>query len=292
MDREPTVLVAEDDPFVRSLIAKVLRSPEYRVVLAEDGAHAWELARDLRPEVIVSDWMMPEMDGVELLRRVKADCTLQHVHFIMVTAREDRRDRVSGLDAGADDYLTKPFDNAELQLRVRAGLRKVMRYLQSVQDSQQDPLTGVSNRRLLEQYLHDVTEGHVPRPQQIVVFMIDGDDFKSINDRYGHAVGDEVLKEVGRMLREHTRSTDLVVRLGGDEFLLLVPDATEEAVERIRARLEQASNQIELSVDGQRVTARFSVGVTTWDPARLTPQDAFTLADREMYRVKAKRKSA
>lgn len=217
--------MAEDDAFFRQILAKRLRAAGHDVVLTANGEEAWHLLRSFSPEVVVTDWMMPRIDGFELCRRIKVDPAFETVYCILLTAKDRTEDKVSGLDVGADDYLLKPCDDDELLARVRAGLRIHRLYQRLEEVSLTDALTGLGNRRSFDQRLAEEVarcrRNHLP----LSLVLLDLDHFKRINDEHGHPAGDAALRAVGHTIQTRMRAGEIAARIGGDEFAVLLPNA-------------------------------------------------------------------
>jgi two-component system, cell cycle response regulator len=249
------ILIAEDDAVSRTILRRAVEKLGHECLAAADGEEAWGLYKE-NPDldVIISDWMMPGVDGLELCRRVRGDGREGYTYFIFLTALGDREHLLQGLEAGADDYLSKPLDRDELGMRLTSALRvtELHRRL-AVQNgeleqlnrmlfeqSRQDPLTSLGNRlRLTEdlQVLQSRTEryGHT-----YAVVLCDVDFFKAYNDRYGHLAGDDVLRRVAATISSGLRTGDTAYRYGGEEFLVVLPEQGAEAAAAITERLRQA----------------------------------------------------
>src|SRR5919108_5995840 len=217
-----TILVIEDHPDQRDLLAIVLQREGYRVVTAANGVEALEKLKQEKVHIALSDIMMPKMDGFELIKNIRSHPALKSVYLILITARIQESDRVRGLDLGADDYITKPFSFSELLARVRVGSR-VVQYQQHLEyQTQVDSLTGLFNRRAFEKKVHEEFERSKRYHNPLSVMILDIDNFKLINDTYGHHGGDAALVKISETLREKTRRSDFPSRFGGEEFVLLL----------------------------------------------------------------------
>jgi diguanylate cyclase (GGDEF)-like protein len=252
--------------------------------LACNGVEALSLFDQYQPRLIISDWSMPEMDGLELCRRIRARSGGNHVHFIMLTMHSSETDLARAFDAGVDDFLAKPFHETAMLTRLRAGLRSVALYSE-ISDRHQgsrqlneqlndlnqrlqrlaitDDLTGLYNRR---QAMHRLEEhwalcDRYQRPVAIVT--LDIDHFKSINDAHGHSAGDVVLAGVADAMRESVRATDTVCRIGGEEFLIILPCQTTQEAERCANRCRQAVASRIFTYNGSTIRATLSAGVAS-----------------------------
>src|SRR5437764_436256 len=222
-----TVLVIEDHPDQRDLLAIVLQREGYRVVTAANGLEALEKLEKESVQIALSDIMMPKMDGFELINKIRSNPAVKHIYLIVITARIQEGDRVRGLDLGADDYITKPFSFSELLARVRVGSR-VVQYQQHLEhQSQIDSLTGLFNRRAFEKKIQEEFERSKRYHHPLSLIILDIDNFKTINDTYGHHGGDTALVKISETLREKTRRSDFPSRYGGEEFVLILPEIHE-----------------------------------------------------------------
>ena len=290
------VLVAEDDPVSARLLEASLVKWGYEVVLTRDGLDALEKLRGPdSPRLTILDWMMPGMDGPDVIRELRKDEQGAYFYAILLTAKDRKEDIVRGLEMGADDYLVKPFDLHELKARVRAGRRilelqaELLRTREALRDqATHDALTRVLNRAGILDFLEKELDRSRRVGTPLAIILTDLDHFKSVNDNYGHLAGDEVLRRVGSQLRAEVRSYDAVGRYGGEEFLTVLPGCNA-AVAGHRAeslRVEVSRNPVEIS-DGLRIEVTLSLGVAT--TAELGLMDSASLlrkADEALYRAK------
>lgn len=290
------ILIADDDPVSSRVLEVFLRKWGYAVVAVADGSDALALleAEDA-PRLAILDWMMPGMEGVEVCRRVRQRSGRAYVYLLLLTARGQKQNLLDGLNSGADDYLSKPFDADELRARLRAGERILAMQDELIaardalhEQATHDALTGLMNRgasvQLLTRELARATRER--RPLGVVIG--DLDHFKNVNDSYGHLAGDAVLQETASRMTSCVRSYDTVARYGGEEFLILVPSASEDIAfrqaERMRVAIESAP--VHTSAGDVPVTASF--GVTSYDGrSSADVTGLLRLADAALYRAKS-----
>jgi two-component system cell cycle response regulator len=265
------ILIADDSIVSRHLLEATLRKWGYEVLVACDGAEALELLqRKDAPNLIILDWMMPGMTGVEVCRRIRERDGEPYTYILLLTSKSQKEDLIEGMDAGADDYITKPFDQNELQVRLRAGTRLVdlqaqlLKAREDLRDqAERDSLTRLWNRSsILKQLGRELARSErEARPLGVVI--VDLDHFKQINDTHGHLAGDAVLREAARRMQNGIRQYDSIGRYGGEEFLILFPGCSETDSYAQADRLRKQLAQLEMSVNESvlRVTASF--GVTT-----------------------------
>jgi diguanylate cyclase (GGDEF)-like protein len=258
-----TVLVIEDHPDQRDLLAIVLKREGYQVVTAANGLEALEKLETQNVQIALSDIMMPKMDGFELIKRIRANPTLKSIYLILITARIQEGDRVRGLDLGADDYITKPFSFSELLARVRVGTR-VVQYQQHLEHQTQiDSLTGLFNRRAFEKKIQEEFERSKRYRNPLSVLIFDLDNFKVINDTYGHHGGDAALVKISETLREMTRQSDFSARYGGEEFVMILPETDQDSAMQVANKVHGAIRTASFGTINRPFTVTISVGVSS-----------------------------
>ena len=289
------VLIVEDDPMFRRILCSWLESWGYQVTVAEDGAMAWEMLQNIRPpHLLILDWMMPKLNGIDLCRLVRERAGSPYQYILLVTAKDDTQDLVRGLEAGADDYLSKPFDRNELRARLRTGRRILTLQAEQLKAREElhlrathDGLTGTWNRVAILEMLQREFELAARSGTNVGLIMLDVDHFKQVNDQYGHLAGDVVLTEIASRMQHAVRSYDLVGRYGGEEFLVVSPDCdlvqAQMCAERIRASVAEKP----VSADGALINVTVSAGVAVLFSAHNTERQALAAADTALYRAKA-----
>ena len=287
------ILIAEDDPIMRRLLEVKLRKWGHEVILVSDGLEAWRvLQREDAPQLAILDWMMPGMEGVQLCREVRKRGDCPYTYVLLLTAKGQKEDIVEGIHAGADDYLTKPFDTHELRARLRAGERildlqaRLIAVMETLRErAARDSLTGCWNHSaILELLQTELARAHREGTSTGVI-LADLDHFKQINDTHGHMVGDEVLREVAQRIRMALRPYDQIGRYGGEEFLIVLPRCealtTMTVAERLRASV--ASTALALGSSAPSLTLSLGLAVS----ARLAVVGSLVrAADRALYRAK------
>ncbi|HEX7595173.1 MAG TPA: diguanylate cyclase [Gemmatimonadaceae bacterium] len=295
------ILVVDDHEDNIELLRARLEARGYEIHAASDGQAALDQVDRLIPDLILLDVMMPKMDGMEVVRRLKADKNLPFIPVIMQTALDTTANKVEGLDAGADDYITKPINFAELEAKVNAllriksletELRDRKTEVEVLNDkltriSLTDGLTEIDNRRCLEERLHEMWQHSVRLHEPIALIMCDIDKFKSVNDNYGHQAGDSVLKEVARLLKEDAREIDRVGRYGGEEFLLILQGTVLDAAVTFAERLREKVEGHTFTYTGGTLRRTISCGVAASPHPRVKDQEALLkAADEALYVAK------
>jgi two-component system cell cycle response regulator len=263
------ILVAEDDGLSRVLLERTLEKAGYEVTAVDNGNRALvELCGEDPPRMALLDWMMPEMDGVEVCRAVRKEKERAYSYLILLSSKESKQEIVEGLESGADDYLTKPFDAEELKARLRAGERileledRLVEARESMRfQATHDRLTSLWNRGVIVELLS--REVHRSRREKncTVVMLCDLDHFKKVNDTYGHAAGDDVLREVSRRLHSAVRSYDMVGRYGGEEFLVVLNKCDPASALARAENLREAVGSRPVKISGNPLTVTMSVGL-------------------------------
>jgi len=258
-----TVLVIEDHPDQRDLLAIVLQREGYRVITAANGVEALEKLESEPVQIALSDIMMPKMDGFELIKRIRANASLKSIYLILITARIQEGDRVRGLDLGADDYITKPFSFSELLARVRVGSR-VVQYQQYLEyQTQVDSLTGLFNRRAFEKKIQDEFDRSLRYHNPFSLLILDVDNFKTINDTYGHHSGDAVLVKISETLRDKTRKSDFPSRYGGEEFVMILPETDLDSAVQVAGKVHEAIRTHTFGTNTHPFKLTVSIGVSS-----------------------------
>lgn len=288
------ILIAEDDLTSRTALAGILRKAGYDVVSTVNGIEAWnELQKPDAPKLAILDWMMPEMDGAEVVRLIRSQPTERPTYIIMLTGMDKKSDIVSGLSIGANDYLSKPFDFSELRARIEVG-RRMLEMQDALMESHEtvlyqashDSLTGMWNRRAILERLHEEISRMNRSGDSLTIGICDIDHFKLVNDSYGHQTGDEVLCELARIMQECLRKYDVAGRIGGEEFLLITPMNDSSDVTAVYERLcaKVAENSFKTRSGGLSITV--SLGVVKGRPGNLA-DEMLAMADAALYRAKA-----
>jgi two-component system, cell cycle response regulator len=280
------VLVAEDDPITSYLLQALLTKAGYDPVVVGNGVevlHALEQADG--PRLMVLDWMMPHMDGVEVCRTIRKSISRNYVYLILLTAKDKQQEILEGLDSGADDYITKPFDFHELVARLRSGKRILELQDQLFNQATHDSLTGLLNHEAILEILQRESRRALRNETQLAVIMADLDHFKDINDTHGHLIGDSVLRETAKALRGCLRSYDSIGRYGGEEFLIVAPDCSENEAAILAERLRNAVEKVAVAASNCIVPITLSFGVADTSVGH-KPEEMLRAADRALYAAK------
>ena len=287
------ILISEDDFTSRAMLTAVLRKWSYDPVSTENGAQAWEaLQQPGAPKLVLLDWNMPEMDGVEVVRRVRTLVTSEPPYIIILTSDGAKASIVAGLEAGANDYVVKPYDTNELLARIAVGQR--MLELQAkllvarnalAFEAMHDPLTGAANRRAIMETLSSELARTRRQNTGLSIGICDIDHFKKVNDAHGHLVGDEVLCGVVHLLEGSLREYDRVGRWGGEEFLVVAPGSQEDETGKLYERLRAALAGNPIPTQAGKLSVTVSIGAATWQ-GNESVEELLGAADTALYRAK------
>lgn len=268
------VLVADDDVVSLRLLESSLRRWGYDVVKAQDGMEALQILQgENPPQLLVLDWMMPRLDGLQLCQRIREREGDPYTYILLLTGKKSKADVVQGLDAGADDYIAKPFDPDELQVRLRTGKRIL--YLQEQlisarealrEQATHDPLTGLWNHAAILDILGTELTRQQRHGGSLGVLLVDLDHFKKINDVFGHLAGDDVLRQAAETMRNATRRYDATGRLGGEEFLIVLPGCNQTNAVSHAERMRRELSQVVLQTPQGKIAVTASIGVTVCEP--------------------------
>jgi two-component system, cell cycle response regulator len=294
MSADFTIAIVDDDAAIRRLVRLVLRRAGYETLEYTTGEEARAALQHDRWDLVILDRRLPDMDGVNLAEELKANPEFRTRYIIMLTGEDEQEDKVEGLELGADDYITKPFQYPELLARIRAGKRIVDLQKELLETNKRlellsitDGLTKLHNHRYFQDELSRAFEESQRYQRPLSLAMIDIDFFKKINDTYGHAVGDDVLKRSAALYRSSVRSTDLVARYGGEEFAVMMPETSLQDgiafAEKIRHLVESTS----LETQAGPITATVSIGVASVPHSRIhSAKELIVAADKALYRAK------
>lgn len=302
-----SILVVDDDATTRMLLKKLLTAAGHTVFEAADGREGFQRAQEKKPDLMIVDWAMPEMDGSTLIRTLRGTSIGEDVYIVMLTAHDENERLIDAFEAGADDFVGKPIEPRILQARLSAGLRAInaRRTIESERDllrasveelasserkawdaALTDPLTGLPNRRHAVERLVAAWAAASRTDHSISVMLVDLDHFKSINDTWGHPAGDLVLRQFADFLRAHSRLPDVACRIGGEEFLVLLPDTTLEGALLHAERIRQACESTRFAIDGRTLSVTASFGVAERAVSMKNYEELLSAADNALYAAK------
>lgn len=282
------VLIADDDPVSLLYLQDALQEWDYEVVMTADGASALKaLQQPDGPMLAIIDWTMPLLDGVDVCRAVRESIQDRYVYLIMLTAKTETASIVEAMNAGADDFVSKPFDADELQVRLRAGRRIIELEQELRRRATHDALTGVYNRGTIMDMLQKEMSRHQREQRAISVIFGDLDHFKRINDQFGHLAGDAVLREVTRRMADSLRPYDVLGRYGGEELLVVLPACNVTAALTVANRICMNVAASPIATDAGMIRTTMSMGVATIEPNQKVSFGAMLhAADCALYRAK------
>lgn len=288
------ILIIEDELIFRRMVKKYLLEAGYEIVEAEDGLSAWELFQKEPFQLVITDWMMPGLDGPALVQKIRTSGQKSYTYIIMLTAMDNKDNIVLGLESGADEYLTKPFNSRELIARVASGMR-ILRLEEELMQARiqmealamHDGLTGLLNRRAIEEYAEAEFNMAGRKKQAMSVILLDIDHFKNVNDRFGHKFGDVVLRQVAQTLKEDLRNYDRVGRWGGEEFLLILPGTELKDAVIVAERLRSKTAAVQTSLEnGETFSIHISLGTACTTGQFQSLAKLIDAADQALYQAK------
>jgi two-component system cell cycle response regulator len=288
------ILVADDSAVYRKVVEQTLPPDQYSILFAKTGQSAIDLFKQHCPALVITDWVMPDLTGIEVCRQIRASAQNSYTYIIIITSASEKERVVEGLEAGADDYLAKPFHPKEMLARVGVGRRLVDLHQQIESQNRllkelalTDALTGLPNRRAVEDWANGQLSAAVRHGYSFWVVIADLDNFKVVNDTYGHDAGDTVLKEFARILKRSVRSSDICGRTGGEEFIIIFTHADECNVGIVVARVLRQLREHDFSFGTEAVQVTASFGIAGFQGAGV-PEFAKLInqADAALYVAK------
>lgn len=290
------VLVADDDPGSLLVAKAAVERSGHDCLTAGNGDEAWAMYLEHQPDVVVTDWMMPGLDGLALCRAIRARAADLYTYIVLLTSQGSRNDVLAGLEAGADDYVTKPLDPFVLHARLLVARRVTtlhadLAHYRKVlsQQARTDPLTGLNNRLKLNEDLEQLHARSQRYQEEYCLAMCDVDNFKSYNDIYGHQAGDLALRAVGAVLAKAARSSDGVYRYGGEEFLLVLPKQSQQGAKDMLKRALHAVRTLDIIHSGAPTGhLTISAGISAFTPGLHAEADSVLgEADAALYAAKS-----
>ncbi len=289
-----TIAIVDDDAAIRRLVRLFLRRAGFDTLEYTDGAEARAALPNVPWDLAILDRKLPDLDGLVLAQELKAKADFRTRYIIMLTGEDEQEDKIEGLELGADDYITKPFQYPELLARVRAGKRIVDLQKELMETNKRlellsitDGLTKLNNHRYFQDELARAFEESQRYQRPLSLAMIDIDFFKKVNDTYGHAAGDDVLKQVAALYRSSVRSTDLVARYGGEEFAVMMPETSLEDAITFAEKIRQMIEESILDTQAGPIPCTVSIGVASVPLSRIqSAKELIVAADKALYRAK------
>jgi len=266
--QEVRVLVVEDSPISRKLLEHALTTSPFNLVFAKNGTDALHLFAQRPYDLVITDWELPDVSGPELCRKLRSELSAAYTYLVLLTSNSDKKSLAEGLAAGADDYLTKPFDADELRARVGVG-RRIIEMHREIEaktkrlasEARTDPLTGLPNRRAVEEWAVKQVAGAARHHYPIWVLLVDLDSYKPVKDAYGNAAGDAMLRACAEILRKNTRVSDMCGHFGGDQFILVISHVENENIHIVVDRVREKLAACEFSFSGTPAPMVASIGV-------------------------------
>ncbi len=288
------ILIADDSPTTLFALKKNLEEWGYEVCEVKDGLEAWQtLNKENPPRIAVLDWMMPGMDGVQICKKLQERTESPFVYTILLTSKTEKEDLVFALENGAHNFQSKPISPEELRSHVNVGRRlveaddKIKEYAAQMKSlAQTDVLTGICNRRYFMEQGTNMFKSAKRTDRPLSVMLLDIDHFKKVNDTFGHAAGDEVLKKMSISALGKLRDIDLFGRIGGEEFAVVMPEAAIEGAHKTADRLRKSLSELEIKFDNKTISFTVSIGVTTRRPEDETLEEVLKRSDAYLYAAK------
>lgn len=275
------ILLVEDDKIMVRMLKKQLNNDSFKLTAANNGLQALKLLQEITPDIIISDIMMPEMDGFAFRKHLLQREEWRSIPFIFLSAKVQPDDIIKGYQFLIDDYITKPIDPKILRVKIESILNKYREFNNLIRF---DTLTNLYNRRALESLFYQELNRVRRYNQNLSVLLLDVDFFKGVNDRYGHTVGDEVLKRLSDMFKHELRKVDIAARYGGEEFVVLMPETDKNIAYKVATRLRQQSERLTFSEKDLRVTISGGISAAPTDGVQI--HLLIEKADKAMYRAK------
>ncbi|MGR3173907.1 MAG: diguanylate cyclase [Candidatus Scalindua sp.] len=289
------VLIAEDENISRRKLEKFLEDLDYRVISCKGGLEAWDVIQaENAPNLLILDWMMPGMDGMEICRKVREQAREPYTYILLLTSKGEQEDIVKGMEAGADDYITKPFNQNELRVRLAAGKRivELNEDLLGMRNDLKrqaiyDELTGIYNRRYMVEILEKEFSRALRYQTDLSCLLLDLDYFKEVNDTFGHTFGDMVLREFSTCLKQEARKTDIPFRYGGEEFMLFLPNTDIGGALNVAEKIRSACETKKYDDGNNSTTVTVSIGIASVKQHQLIDsKELMAYADKALYHAK------
>ena len=303
VDAPRSVLIVDDSLVEQTFLHDSLTANGYEVTVTSNGREALEVLKRTFIPLVITDWVMPEMDGLELCSMIRQEEFPSYIFIILLTGKGQKMDIITGLDAGADDYIIKPVDLPELLARIRTG-KRVLRLERNLSNALEqvktmlitDTLTGCYNRRYLMESLPNEIKRSMRYGHNLSLAMMDIDNFKKINDTYGHQAGDKVLCEMTSSINSAIRSgLDWLARYGGEEFVLILPETDLDGARKTIERVQNSLSSMIIPFGSEILNITLSFGLTTYDPLNDTKEISGEIllkaADHYLYRAKKEGKN-
>lgn len=292
-NKKTSILVADDDPDIRKILNFILSNNGFEVTEAIDGNDAFQKFLEKEVDIIISDVVMPGIDGLEFCQRVRGNEALKKVYFILLSAKGELNDKIAGFELGADEYMPKPFESLEVLARVKAGERIIKLQNMLEHDARffeelafTDELTKLYNRRFFKEVFNKEYAKAERHQCPLSVILIDVDHFKLFNDKYSHSTGDIVLQAIAGVLRKTVREGDVVARYGGEEFSILLPNTQRNSAVKLAERLRKAIEMTKVQTDYGELNVTISIGIGFLETDIVTPHEIFEQADTALLKAK------